>query len=137
MDLRQHYRDYIDSINAGCKGGTLDRFVHEGIVHNHSSPMTVAQYAQIMIDSQASFPDLNFEVEQLIVDGDQDSKDGSSGNLAVRIKLTFRPDPQKEESFHEHVFYRFEDGKIRQVWSMLDGAGLRWAQERQDSGKSS
>jgi predicted ester cyclase len=132
MDLRQHYLDYIAAINDGCKPGTLDPFVHEGVIHNDSPPLSVADYATNITDSQVSFPDLSFTVDMIVVepDGDKDGREGGSGNVAVRIKLAFRPTPAQVETFYEHVFYRFEAGKIRRVWSMLDGAGLKWAEER-------
>src|ERR1700742_2672565 len=135
MDLRQHYINYISSINNGCKPGTLDPFVHEGVVHNDSPPLSVAKYATNMTDAQASLPGLLFHIDKLVVEPDKDKGDQGNGNVAVRIRLSFRPQPKKEEIFHEHVFYRFEDGKIRQVWSMLDGAGLKWAQERAKGAK--
>ncbi|KIW64737.1 hypothetical protein PV04_09649 [Phialophora macrospora] len=137
MDLKQHYLDYIAAINDGCKPGTLDPFVHEGVVHNDSPPLSVADYAKNITDSQASFSDLSFTAEMIVVepDGDKDAGERGSGNVAVRIKLAFRPTPTQEETFCEHVFYRFEAGKIRRVWSMLDGAGLKWAEARANAGK--
>jgi predicted ester cyclase len=130
MDLRQHYFKYITAINEGCKPGTLDPFVHEGVVHNSSPPMSIVEYAKNMTEAQASFQSLRFSVDKLTVEPDMDNGDRGNGNVAVRIKLSFEPAPGKEEVFHEHVFYRFEEGKIREVWSMLNGAGLKWSQER-------
>ncbi|ETI21675.1 hypothetical protein G647_08022 [Cladophialophora carrionii CBS 160.54] len=132
MDLRQHYLDYISAINDGCKPGALDPFVHEGVVHNDSPPLSVADYAKNITDAQASFSDLSFNIERIVVEPDGDQE--GFGHLAVRISLAFRPTPGQEETFYEHVFYRLEAGKIRRVWSMLDGAGLKWAEERASAG---
>ncbi|OCT45389.1 NTF2-like superfamily protein [Cladophialophora carrionii] len=132
MDLRQHYLDYISAINDGCKPGALDPFVHEGVVHNDSPPLSVAGYAKNITDAQASFSDLSFNVEMIVVEPDGDQE--GFGHLAVRIRLAFRPTPGQKETFYEHVFYRLEAGKIRRVWSMLDGAGLKWAEERASAG---
>lgn len=130
MDLRAHYLNYIAAINDGCKPGTLDPFVHEGVVRNESLPLSIADYAKNVTDAQASLTNLFFNLDMLIVEPDKDKGDQGSGNVAVRIRLTFDPEPGQKETFHENVFYRFENGKIKQVWSMLDGAGLKWAQER-------
>jgi predicted ester cyclase len=135
MDLRQHYLNYISSINDGCKPGTLEPFVHDGVIHNDSPPLSIARYATNMTDAQASLPGLTFHIDNIVVEADKDGGDHGNGNMAVRIRLTFKPLPDKEEVFYEHVFYRFEDGKIRQVWSMLDGAGLKWAQARSNEAK--
>jgi predicted ester cyclase len=130
INLRKHYNNYIDAINKGCQPGTLDPFVNEGIIHNDSQPLSIAEYTKIITDSQKSFLNLDFEIQQLVVDAEDDS---GTGNVAVRIKLTFHgKESNVMETFYEHVFYRFEAGKIMQVWSLLDGAGLEWAKKRKE-----
>ncbi|EXJ56132.1 hypothetical protein A1O7_09063 [Cladophialophora yegresii CBS 114405] len=135
MDLRQHYLDYISAINDGCRPGALDPFVHEGVVHNDSQPLSVADYANNITEAQASFSELRFNVEMIVAEPELDGDKEGDGNLAVRIKLAFRQRPGQEETFCEHVFYRFEAGKIRRVWSMLDGAGSKWAEARANARK--
>ena len=130
MDLKQHYLNYISAINEGCTVASLEPFVHEGVIHNDSPPLSIARYATNITDAQASLSNLIFYVEKLLVELDKDKGDQGNGDVAVRIKLSFRSTPDKEEVFHENIFYRFEDGKIRQAWSMLDGVGVKWAQER-------
>ncbi|EXJ78879.1 hypothetical protein A1O1_09281 [Capronia coronata CBS 617.96] len=140
MDLRQLYTDYIAQINAGCGSGALAKYVNNGIVHNDSSPLSVDDYAQIILDSQASFPGLLFEVDMLVTDDANGAKGG--GSIAARIKLSYdrsvaasNPSPETtsqqstKETFYEHVFYSLEGGKISRVWSILDGAGQRWREE--------
>jgi len=133
MDLREHYLSYISQINAGqCGSGGLSKYVHEGVVHNDSRPMPVDDYAQIIIDSQADLPGLLFEVDMLVVEEAHDDQRGpGDGSVAARLKLTYSPEPLTTETFFEHVFYRFEGGKIRRVWSLLDGAGLKWKEARE------
>lgn len=132
MDLKQHYDDYISAINAGCHVEALSNFVREGIVHNDSPPLSVEQYANAIADSQASFPGLDFHVEMIVVESDKDDKGQLGyGNVAVRIKLSYdHPELGRKEGFHEHVFYRFEGWKITRVWSLLDGAGQKWRDEK-------
>ncbi|KAJ9604269.1 hypothetical protein H2200_011103 [Cladophialophora chaetospira] len=134
MDLRQHYLDYLAAINDGCKTGSLDPFVHQGVVHNDSSPLSIADYAKNITESQSSFTNLFFSLDMLVVEPDKDKGGQGYGNVAVRIRLIFDSEPGEKETFFENVFYRFEEGKIKQVWSMLDGAGLKWAQERAAGG---
>ena len=130
MDLRDHYLNYIAAINDGCKPGSLDPFVHEGVIYNDSPPLSIADYAKNMTEAQASFTNLSFNLDIVIVEADKDKGDQGNGNFAVRISLTFEAESGREETFHENVFYRFEGGKIKQVWSMVDGAGRKWAEER-------
>lgn len=145
MDLRQRYTDYISQINAGCGSGALTAYVNEGIIHNDSAPLTVDEYAQIIIDSQAKLPGLHFEVDLLVTEnakGEQGAK--GDGSIAARIKLSYdrsraaggsisSPGSTQSQSdrevFYEHVFYRLEGGKISRVWSVLDGAGQKWREE--------
>ncbi|EXJ84022.1 hypothetical protein A1O3_04689 [Capronia epimyces CBS 606.96] len=144
MDLAQLYTSYIAQINAGCEQGALSKFVNDGVVHNDSAPMSVDEYAQIIIDSQASFPGLHFDVETLVTESAKGEKGrAGDGTVAARIKLSYNSDtvnsnsslqttpPQtNKEVFYEHVFYQLEGGKISRVWSLLDGAGQKWKEGR-------
>ena len=132
MDLREKYLSYISRINSGqSASGGLSEFVNEGVVHNDSAPMSVDQYTKIITDSQRDLPGLFFEVDMLIVEDDtsQQASKGA-GSVAAIIKLTYKPTPTTQDIFREHVFYRLEGGKISKVWSLLDGAGLKWKAKR-------
>ncbi|KAL2413557.1 hypothetical protein ABEF95_004479 [Exophiala dermatitidis] len=144
MDLHNIYTSYIAQINAGCGSGALKNYVNDGIIHNDSKPMSVDEYAQIILDSQAAFPGLFFEVERLVIESDKgEPGEKGDGNVAARIKLSYTSSQvhsqqgdeatssqSPKEFFYEHVFYRLEGGKISQVWSLLDGAGQKWNEER-------
>ncbi|WP_217698755.1 ester cyclase [Sediminibacterium ginsengisoli] len=64
-------------------------------------------------------PDLHFEVQLLV-----------SNNIYLASRLRFDCTPQKDflglhingkrVSFTENVFYQFNEGKIEQVWSVID-----------------
>ena len=134
MDLRTIYTEYVSRINAQSDHD-FSNFVSNGIVHNDFPPLTVEQYAQIIIDSQGSFRDLKFDVAMLVVEHEDDKGNGS---IAVRIRLSYIPESEahkdageaRVEEFYEHVFYSFKQVKIIRVWSLLDGAGQKWDQER-------
>ncbi|KIW59860.1 hypothetical protein PV05_00126 [Exophiala xenobiotica] len=126
MDLRQFYLDYISTINnAEDLATSLSQFVKEGLIHSHddSAPMSVATFAEMIRQSQKDLPGLHFDVEMLIVENDAKQEDG---NVASRIKLTYKPTPTTTEAFYEHCMYRVERGKIVRIWSVMDGAGQKW-----------
>ena len=132
MDLRERYSSYISRINSGRSGsGGLSEFVNEGVVHNASAPMSVDEYAKIITDSQRDLPGLFFEVDMLLVENDDSHlATKGDGSIAAIIKLTYKPTSTTQDIFREHVFYRLEGGKISRVWSLLDGAGLKWKENR-------
>lgn len=126
MDLRQFYLDYISTINnAEDLATSLSQFVKEGLIHSHddSAPMSAATFAEMIRQSQKDLPGLHFDVEMLIVENDAKQEDG---NVASRIKLTYKPTPTTTEAFYEHCMYRVERGKIVRIWSVMDGAGQKW-----------
>lgn len=128
MDLRKQYQDYIVAIN---NKKTLENFVHDGVCHNNSGPLSAVKYTQNIRDAQADMLGLFFEIDSLVVEADEGSRgEQGDGNVACRIKLSFESKSGEKEDFIEHVFYRFEQGKIKRVWSLLDGAGLEWCKRR-------
>ncbi|OAL32699.1 hypothetical protein AYO20_07857 [Fonsecaea nubica] len=152
-DLRRQYLAYIDKINSSsCGPGDLDEFVKHGVVHNDSAPMAVDEYARLIGDSKRDLPGLHFAVDMLVVEKIQKPStttaatstttttsisspsdagdDKHDGSIAARIKLTYKPTPTTQDTFFEHVFYALEQGKISRVWSLLDGAGLKWKEKR-------
>lgn len=115
--LADVYRDYIACLNARA-WPDLGRFVHEEVTHNGDS-LGLAGYRRMLEGDVAAIPDLHFDVDLLVVE---------SPLLASR--LGFRCTPRgrfldlnvngRAVSFSENVFYRFRDGRIVQVWSVID-----------------
>lgn len=113
--LEPHYNGYIAAINAHS---SLSPFVHEHITHN-GQRMTLTEYQAMIEASFVSAPDLYFQIKLLLTTDDR-----------VAARLWFDCTPEKEflgyqptgkmVHFAEHVFYRFSDGKIEEVWSLLD-----------------
>ena len=105
-------------------------FVAPGVVHNSSNAMTPDEYGQMILNSIKDFKDFEFKVETLVVEEDKHgvtvgSNNGEgNGRVAARLRLSYeRPRTQSGASrivFYEHVFYRFEKGKIARVWSLVD-----------------
>ncbi|KAJ4464377.1 polyketide cyclase SnoaL-like domain-containing protein [Lentinula aciculospora] len=121
LNLEDHYRQYISYLNDR-KTHDLSDFVHEELTYN-DKPITRVDYQNYIADDIARIPDLYFDIHHLIV---------SDNHVASRIQFNCTPmkdfrgnAPNGEKiSFVEHVFYQFEDGKIRQVWSLLDDRAI-------------
>ena len=116
-ELEAHYRRYIGYLNSR-RTDELGNFVQDERTYNGKS-LTRRDYQTFIADDVATIPDLYFDVHLLVV---------NANRVAARIifdctpQRTFRGlEPTgKKASFAEHVFYRFQDGKIAEVWSLLD-----------------
>jgi predicted ester cyclase len=120
--LERIYRGYLDALNER-RFDDLDRFVHDEVIYNDGA-ISRDRYAAQRRAEAATIPDLHYHVQHLVVDGDQ-----------VACRLWFDCTPQRtflgiepngrRASFAEHVFYRFSDRRIAQVWSLLDVDAIR------------
>jgi predicted ester cyclase len=111
QDLRSIYMDYISSLNAK-NYGQLSHYVHRDVVHN-GKKLGVNGYRKLIQDSFESYTWLHFNVAMLVVDESQQS--------VASILVLKGSDPRAIGVPREHVFYSFQDGKISEVWSMLEG----------------
>lgn len=115
-DLRAIYRDYIACLNASA-WDRLGEFVSDDVTHN-GRPFGVTGYRAMLENDVATIPDLRFEIELLVVDGDW---------VASRLAFDCHPagDLQgvtvdgRRATFAENVFYRFRDGRIADVRSVV------------------
>jgi predicted ester cyclase len=116
-DNEARYRRYINCLNDRPLGD-LGAFVHEELTYN-GRPMTRLDYQDLISGDIAAIPDLYFDVHLLVISGDQ---------IACRLNFHCTPKGEflglrpngKSISFSEHVFYRLREGKIYEVWSLLD-----------------
>ncbi len=130
-DLLGVYRDYLACLN-NRQWDELGRFVADGVVHN-GERLGVSGYRAMLEADVDAIPDLRFIPEILISDGD-----------VVACRLVFRCTPQRDflgfepagtqVSFAEHVFYRFDDRRIVEVWSVIDKETIREQLSPQSSG---
>jgi predicted ester cyclase len=119
---RTFYGRYIDCLNAR-DWGRLGLFVDPEVVHN-GRPLGLAGYRAMLEQNVADIPDLRFEVVRLVV---------ALPDLVSRLRFDCRPCGQflglpvngRRVIFHEHAFYRLRDGKIGQVWSILDKDAIK------------
>ena len=120
-DLADTYRDYISCLN-GQDWANLDRFVHTDVIHN-GRQIGGSGYRDMLERDFDDIPDLQFNVQILIAD---------ASHVASRIAFNCTPKGRflgldvngRKVSFSENVIYEFRDGKISQVWSIIDTAAI-------------
>ena len=120
-DLTDIYRAYITCLNRR-DWPALGEFVHDEVAHN-ARPLGLEGYRAMLEQDVRQIPDLKFQIEMLISDPPR---------IAARLKFDCTPVGTflglavdgRRVSFCENVFYEFHDGKIRQVWSVIDKAAV-------------
>lgn len=120
-DLANLYHDYIACLNRQ-DWPALGRLVHEEVTHN-ARPLGLAGYRAMLEQDFRDIPDLRFNMDLLISDPPR---------IAARLAFDCAPAGQflglavngRRLSFCENVFYEFHDGKILQVWSVIDKAAI-------------
>lgn len=115
------YRDYIACLNER-DWANLGGFVDIDVVHN-GRKLGLAGYRAMLERNFRDIPDLRFETELLVV---QPPQIGSRLKFDCRpIGLFFDlPVNGRHVIFYENVFYRFDRGRIVQVWSIVDKAAI-------------
>ncbi|MBX7450996.1 ester cyclase [Mycolicibacterium sp. 3033] len=116
------YRAYLRCLNAR-RWDELGRFVSDDVVHN-GIRLGLSGYRAMLDSDTRAAPDLRFVPEILIADGE-----------IVSCRLFFRCTPRHaflgfeptggQVSFAEHAFYRFDHGRIAEVWSVIDKEAVR------------
>jgi predicted ester cyclase len=119
--LADIYRAYIACLNAR-DWDSLGRFVAEDAGHN-GRRFGLAGYRAMLEQDVRRIPDLRFEIALLVADPPM---------IAARLAFDCRPQGEflglpvngRRVAFTENVFYEFRDGKITQVWSVIDKAAI-------------
>jgi predicted ester cyclase len=116
-NLATHYHRYLQCLNER-RWDDLHEFVDDELTYN-STRMRLADYRAARQAEVLAIPDLRFTAELVVADTD-----------TVAARLYFRCTPQQPflgfeptgtlMSFAEHVFYRFRDQRITEVWSLID-----------------
>lgn len=120
-ELCDVYRAYIDCLNRQ-DWQQLGRFVADGATHN-GRPFGLSGYRDMLVNDFEQIPDLRFDIELLVCDPPR---------IASRLAFVCTPKGRffgldidgRRISFSENVFYRFEAGKIVEVWSVIDTAAI-------------
>ncbi|SFO29755.1 Predicted ester cyclase [Bradyrhizobium sp. Ghvi] len=120
-ELAGIYRNYIACLNRQ-DWPALGRFVHGEVAHN-ARPLGLSGYRAMLERDFREIPDLHFDIELLIAEPPR---------IAARLKFDCAPAGTflglavngRRVRFCENVFYEFDDGKIRQVWSVIDKTAI-------------
>ena len=118
-DLSEVYRDYIACLNRQ-DWTQLARFVDADVIYNDVR-IGLTGYRDRLVQDFELIPDLHFSIEVLIC---------QPPHIASRLQFDCTPTGSfmglsvdgRRVSFAENVFYAFGEGRIQQVWSVIDKA---------------
>jgi predicted ester cyclase len=121
-DLLAVYRDYLRCLNER-QWPKLGQFVADQLSYN-GRRMSLRDYRAMLEADVDAIPDLQFVPELLLAD-----------DHVVACRLFFQCNPRhtflgfeptgSQVAFPEHVFYRFDDRRIVEVWSVIDKQAIR------------
>lgn len=121
-ELADSYRAYIDCLNRQ-DWSRLSEYVGETVRYNGKT-IGLAGYRTMLEGDYTAIPDLSFNIDMLVADPP-----------VIAARLLFDCTPKgtlfglpvngTRVAFGENVFYRFADGKIATVWSVIDQAAIQ------------
>lgn len=120
-ELADFYQGYIDCLNRQ-DWEHLGDFVHPQVTYN-TTFVGLAGYRAMLERDFREIPDLVFHIQLLVAD---------PPTVASRLNFTVSPSGEffglpingRTVTFDENVFYECRDGKIAQVWSVIDKAAI-------------
>jgi predicted ester cyclase len=120
-ELRRNYQGYLACLNRK-DWSSLGEFVHEAVIHN-GRRIGLVGYQEMLESDFRAIPDLRFTAELETVD---------PPHVACRLVFDCRPVGivfglpvnGRRVRFHENVFYKFENARILEVWSIIDQAAV-------------
>jgi len=122
LQIKEFYERYIECLNKRDLD-QLGQFVNEKLTYNQR-PIELKGYHEMLAQNFSDIPDLYFDVEFII-----------PGKNEIASRLNFKCTPSGEfmgiavngrtVEFCEHVFYQLRDGKISEVWSLIDKDAIR------------
>lgn len=120
-DLSDVYRRYIACLNRQDWPG-LGEFVQDDI-HYNGRRIGLSGYRDLLEDDFERIPDLRFEVELLVAEPPHVAS-RLSFDCSPRGAFLGLPVDGRRVAFAENVFYRFRNGRIEAVWSVIDKATI-------------
>ena len=120
-DLTARYRSYLECLN-GRAWPDLGLHVRDDVVYNDEM-VGLSGYRSMLQRDTSEIPDLCFRPGLLVV---------QPPYVAVRLEFDCSPRGRfldldvngRRVSFTENVFYRYQDARIAQVWSVIDKAAV-------------
>lgn len=121
--IRQLYREVW---TEACFDNVADLLAPQITYHvrGQSFEQVPESLMQIVQRWKEAFPDLAFEVQEVIAEGDR-----ASARLVYRGTQRGEwkgiPATGRRVEVHEMLFFRFEEGRIAEVWEVVDEHSLR------------
>jgi predicted ester cyclase len=120
-ELAAAYREYIACLNRQ-DWPNLGRFVDDDVIRN-GVRFGLAGYRAMLQRDSKQIPDLHFGIQMLICEPPY---------VASRLDFDCTPSGTflglpingKKISFSENVFYEMRQGKIHEVWSVIDKSAI-------------
>ncbi|MET3927828.1 ester cyclase [Devosia sp. 2618] len=121
-ELAEIYRGYIACLN-GQDWARLGQYVGDNAQHN-GKRLGLSGYQTMLEGDHRAIPDLLFDIRLLVAE---------PPNVAARLYFDCTPKGDlfgipvngRRVQFTENVFYRFVDGRIETVWSIIDTDAIR------------
>ncbi len=120
-DLSAIYRNYISCLNEQ-NWSELCQFVAEDVIHN-GKRVGLSGYREMIEGNYCDIPDLHFKIELLTITPPYLAS-RLQFHCTPRVPFLGLPIHGKQISFAENVFYEFREGRIREVWSVIDKAAI-------------
>ena len=121
VDLATVYRAYIACLN-GRDWERLGDFVHDRVRRNDTT-LGLTGYRRMLEADFEQIPDLHFTIKMLVAEPPRIAArlwfDVTPKGLFLGVPVNGRA-----VSFAENVFYEFREGRIRDVWSVIDKAAI-------------
>lgn len=120
-DLESHYSTYLHALNER----RLDDLVHyvQDEPQYNGRAMTRLEYQEMIASDIAATPDLFFDARNIVTNENWVACRIVFDCTPVKEFLGFQPNGRRI-SFAEHVFYRFSEGRIAEVLSLIDRAAV-------------
>ena len=116
-DLRKVYLAYLEAANAR-EFHRMAEFAHDTIVFN-GEPVSRDDYVAAMQQAVDSVQDFVWRLDDLIIEGDRVAARLTDNGTPVKEWLGLQP-TGRTVTFTEYAFYHFRDGRIEQMWYLLD-----------------
>jgi predicted ester cyclase len=120
-ELSEIYRAYVACLNRRA-WGELGQFVHDEASRN-GERLGLAGYRKMLEQDHDHIPDLHFDIALLISDPPFVAS-RLRFNCAPKGAFLGLPVNGKRIAFSENVIYEFRQGKIVEVWSVIDKAAI-------------
>ena len=120
-DNETRYRTYLACLDER-RLDDLAEHVHDELIYNRE-PMTRRQYRDLIAADIEAIPDLFYDGQIVVADADGVGCRILFACTPQRGFLGFTPNGARLE-FAEHVFYRYREGRIAAVSSLIDRAAI-------------